>query len=972
VPPPPCNEVRFACRAQGGARVSRVSQLSDRPDGLDALASRGDYVLDNGVVRVVIDDVSPALARGASSAARIAHNRDTHTHHLAPSGGTIIDIAPSGGVDHLNQIYPITGIVPRDALHYTSLEAIQDGETAVVIARGFLDVSTGGDERVRVVTRYELRPCDPGVRVRTELYNGGRTAWSSMLADAWFWGDRSQTVFIQGRGGGFNHPDLDLLDIDGSLASFAYLAASSHSAPDTSYAMVACDRPLLLGVNSATISAAGVGPSYVAPGDGLVFERFIAAARGPGVANSVNHAMHVREQLFGEHNVTVTGHVSAPDTVFGDERLGSVLLYEPGPNGTDDVRQVTVWSEAVPDSTGTFSARLPAGRPFKAQWWRMGRPLGTPVSFTTPTTADATLELPEQTLTALGKLVVSVTIRGPMAPVPESQAAEVVLIPKDAAQVEALRGSIYGYFNSEACSPYLGSTHGGSPGCNRVLLANSSPTQFVVPDGTYYVYAHGGPERTIARQEVTVTEGTTQTVSLQLQRIEVFPDDSMTADFHVHSGRSFDTQFPERDRILSVLAMDMNLIAATDHDVVTDYQQTVAALQASRYVEIQPGVEMTQLVPAQSPPGSTLPRTIGHFNAWPMPVDILAPRNGAPWDELTQAGEIIDLLRPYVDADPRRGQGFARGIVQLNHPFSGSKLGRDEGYFRFLRWNPSVPLPQTADGTAPGLLTVRPSGPSGNRNVDFDTIETLCGMNLLDNLSHRAGWFGLLNAGHLRAATADSDSHSLEVEPFGYPRNVILGIDRFRYVPNEFNDLVRGGSIVGTTGPFISAVLASNGGVGPSIYPVTPAADARFDVTVRAAPWIPVNELRVIVNGRVVKTIGAAMFSTPPDPFGTMGIERFRGSFTLAELGITGARDVWVLFEAGQALPTVADTDNDGLPDHADFNGDGNATELVPTRPAESDPRFHAHALIPGYWSFAYTNPWILNMNGGNWEAPIQ
>lgn len=929
-------------------------------------------MLDNGIVRAVIDDVSPALPRGVSSAQRIAHNRDTHTHHLAPSGGTLIDLAPAGGADHMNQVYPITGIVPRDAFHYTSLEAVQEGDTAVVIARGFLDVSTGGDDRVRVVTRYEMRPCDPGVRIRTELYNGGRTAWSSMLADAWFWGDRSQTAFIQGRGNGFNHPELDLLNIDASLATFAYMAASSHSAPDTSYSMVACDRPTMVGVNSGTISAAGVGPSYVSPGDGLVFERFIAAAKGPGVASAVDHAMTVRTQLFGERNVAVSGHVSAPDTVFGDERLGSVLLYEPGPNGSDAANEVTVWSEAVPDQTGTFHASLPAGRAFKAQWWRMGRPFGTPVSFTTPDTANGSLMLPEQTFPALGKLQVSVTIQGPIEPIAESQAAEIVLIPKDPMQAQSLRGSIYGYFDSEACSPYLGSAHGGSPGCNRVLLQGGAPVQFVVPDGTYYVYAQGGPQRTIARQEVTITAGTMQTLTFQLQRLAVFPPDSMSADFHVHSGRSFDTQFPERDRVLSMLANDMNIIAATDHDVVNDYAQTLQALQANRYVIVQPGVEMTQLVPAQSPPGATLPRTIGHFNAWPMPVDYLAPRNGAPWDELAQAGELIDLLRPYVDGPGGRG-GASRGVVQLNHPFSGSKLGRDEGYFRFLRWNPSTPLPQTEDGTAPGLITARPGGATGSRNVDFDSVEAMCGTLLTDNLSHRLGWFGLLNAGHIRTGTADSDSHSLEVEPFGYPRNVVVGISRTNYDQQRFNSLVRNGSIVGTTGPFIDAVLVDGDArMGSSVLPVTPSIGARFEVTVRAAPWVPVNELRVIVNGRIVKTVPAAMFSTPPDPFGTEGILRFTGSFTLAELGITAMRDVWVVIEAGQALPATADEDNDGLPDHADFNGDGNVTELVPARPAESDPRFHAHAIIPGYWSFAYTNPWILNMNGGTWEAPIQ
>ena len=43
---------------------------------------------------------------------------------------------------------------------------------------------------MRVSTRYEVRPCEPGIRVRTELYNGGREYQSWVLADGFYWGGR--------------------------------------------------------------------------------------------------------------------------------------------------------------------------------------------------------------------------------------------------------------------------------------------------------------------------------------------------------------------------------------------------------------------------------------------------------------------------------------------------------------------------------------------------------------------------------------------------------------------------------------------------------------------------------------------------------------------------------------------------------------------------------------------------------------
>ena len=46
-----------------------------------------------------------------------------------------------------------------------------------------------------MVTRYELRACEPGVRVRTELFHGGRDPDTFFLADAVYWGGREASSF---------------------------------------------------------------------------------------------------------------------------------------------------------------------------------------------------------------------------------------------------------------------------------------------------------------------------------------------------------------------------------------------------------------------------------------------------------------------------------------------------------------------------------------------------------------------------------------------------------------------------------------------------------------------------------------------------------------------------------------------------------------------------------------------------------
>ena len=57
------------------------------------------------------------------------------------------------------------GILPDDAAAYTRLELV-DGtpDFVAVIARGRLY----GRSDVHIVTRYEARPCEPGIRVRTD------------------------------------------------------------------------------------------------------------------------------------------------------------------------------------------------------------------------------------------------------------------------------------------------------------------------------------------------------------------------------------------------------------------------------------------------------------------------------------------------------------------------------------------------------------------------------------------------------------------------------------------------------------------------------------------------------------------------------------------------------------------------------------------------------------------------------------
>ncbi|HEY4392408.1 MAG TPA: hypothetical protein VGP64_00015 [Polyangia bacterium] len=957
VPPPACAALAYQCAAPK-LRAEIIGQMdAERVAGPKAQAAAGDFLFENDLIRVVID-------------------APEHPHHLAPTGGAILDLAPitptptGQPADQTNAIYHAAGVLPRDAVHYDSavadpgIDAPAAGAYKAVIFRGHLE----GNPKVTVVTRYEVRPCEPGVRVRTDLYNGAPDPNTLFLTDGFFWGDNNLAPFVPAKGLGFVQPDLDLLHLDSAWRSWPFLAARSQSVPDTSYAAISCDRDESAGFNSTTLTASGVPLGVTLSGDGFHFERFILAEWGSGLAPAVAEAMHVRTLVHGDPPaVTVSGRVVANGVgVDGHAGRGaSLLFYEPAPGpNPDDPAGITPRNEVVPDSNGNFAVALPPNRSYRVQAYAFGLPAAAPTSFAVAAT-DASIG--DLTIPASAELNVAVE----SAPGVPASFAELVVIPiADPAVTGAAVPSVYSLF--PGCVPMLGPPDGASPACNRALTADKAPfTKLLVPaPGQYHVYATRGPFSSIDVADVTVAPGETPTITLQVQSLadQILPQGQgvISGDFHVHGGASFDSGIPDQDRVVSFLATGVDVVIATDHNVVTSYASTLAALGATNALGLISGVEQTPNILWYYVPGDTFPKTLGHFNFWPLVPDFFATRNGAPWAELREPGQLMDDMDGLFAGD-------TAGVRQLNHPYSLAKLGRDQGYPKAIGYDPRDPIPDTpTDGYsfAANALARAPGG--HNRNIDWDVEEVMTGASRADWLRYRALWFSLLNQGFLRAGTANSDSHSLAVERIGYPRNLIWGgHDKTKLATDNaelasFDTDVRKGHLEGTNGPVLDVTISDGAGkiyrpdLTVSIPPVTSLA--RLNVTVTAAPWIPVDEVRVFVNG-VQKPLPS---NIKP---GTFAVNRlgtdaptYSLSFSLAPL-LPAKGDAWIVVEAGMVQPTEPDTDDDGLPDLPDTD--------VPTRPADDNERFDVEAIAPGVWPTAFTNPFLIDVDGdGAWTKP--
>ncbi|MEQ8273120.1 MAG: CehA/McbA family metallohydrolase [Deltaproteobacteria bacterium] len=958
----PCERLAYEC-ASGAASVRRITRDDDDiPVGLDALGAEGDVLLENDRVRVVIDAID-------------------HPHALAPTGGTIIDLATRAeNRDGMESIFTGVGLLPGDAVAYETLELLEGEGFAAVQVRGHLD----GDESIVVNTRYELRPCEPGVRIRTEMVNLSLDDRVVALVDGWFWGGRSEIPFTPTAGRGFDQPSFGLTEIGDVYESFPYMAASGHGVDPTAVGITRCDAPMLDGFQDVEVSATGMPRRILPPSDFEVYERFITVADGVAIGPAVDQLLEARRQLFDETWAVVSGRIEVQGgrSINDNETRSPVIVYEGDPS-TPMHERVPV-TQVVPDADGRFSARVRRRRSYGYTVTAFGRTVVDDAIG--PVNEDRTIDT--RLIPSAARVTLVVAEDG--APT----TAQVFFHPADPATRDAVTARLFDNF--EECAPLLGPPMGGSPACNRVLVRE--PVTLDVPPGRYDVYATRGPFSSLVRREVELAAAQEVQLLFELASLaDLRPNGALSADFHVHGGASFDSSIPDRDRVLAFLAANVDVIAATEHDAVWSYEEALAALNVGDRLVVMPGLETTGHILFDWVPDSDFPRVVGHWNFWPMTFDPNGPYRGGPWDELAEPGTLIERVV---------ATGFpAHGVVQLNHPWGAMFFGRDTGFPRALSLDANLPIPASRDDRGQSLLATMPPG-TERSNADYDTQEVMNGSANEDYLGHRAYWFYLLEHGVVRAGTANSDSHGLTDSVLGSPRNIVFAnVDTATFDEVAFNTAVKRGRMFGTNGPMLEVATLDTSGatVTPSVDVFEAAPNASLVVRVRAAPWVPVDRVRVVVNGEVVRVRSAPLVA--PDPFSSSSNLLYDFAIPLAQLLPDDGRDAWIVVEAGAPLAENADLDCDGVVDTGDNNGDGridwrdverNDDDVVderdqdvdedgdvdeddvpercddevgpvaePPAPTDrADPLYHFRAVTPLGYPLAFSNPLLIDRDG--------
>ena len=356
-------------------------------------------------------------------------------------------------------------------------------------------------------------------------------------------------------------------------------------------------------------------------------------------------------------------------------------------------------------------------------------------------------------------------------------------------------------------------------GAGPIIDALRGEVMTPLPSGVYRVAATKGIEWSVDAKEVTVAPG--RVTELELAPRHVVPTPGVVGcDLHVHARPSFDSPVTPEDRVLSLVAAGIDFAVPTEHNVVGDYTSALDTLDLHGQMLSVTGVEVT-----------TYSKGFGHFGVFPYP-----PAQPVPPFKHTSMSAIFRAVRA---GDPNR-------YFQLNHP----RLPKGLGYFANIGFDPKGPRSHL------------------HNRLDFDGIEVYNGYD--EETPERVDqvlrdYWALLNFGWRYTATGSSDSHRVQFHWAGYPRTMVT-VDPQATVqgdPPPVDPLVvvaniKKGHATVTSGPIIELDL---GGAHPGDEVVTPDDPVRGHLRVRAAPWIDVTRVEIVVGGRIVQS-----FDVPTRP----------------------------------------------------------------------------------------------------------
>ena len=324
-----------------------------------------------------------------------------------------------------------------------------------------------------------------------------------------------------------------------------------------------------------------------------------------------------------------------------------------------------------------------------------------------------------------------------------------------------------------------------------------------LPVGTYLISASRGPEYSMDKRAVEILKNEQQELTFLIDRVVETPN-LISIDPHMHTQNS-DGRMRIPERIKSVIAEGVEVAVATDHNYITDYYPVLQKLGLNKYLAVIRGNEVTV-------------SGIIHYNTYALKYRPEEEGNGAIYPVSDEPSPLFEASRK---KDPQ-------AILQVNHPRS-----RTLGYFN----NYLLDLESAAFARE-------------NFDTSFDVLEVMNGPRYYSSNSVAVeDWLHLLNRGYYFPLMGSSDSHSIDRGEPGYSRTYVM------YEGEEGDNLdwealalsLKKGRSFASNGPIVEFKVNNKYTSGDSFT----SSDGKAEVwiKVQSAPWVAVDEVRLIVNG---------------------------------------------------------------------------------------------------------------------------
>lgn len=448
--------------------------------------------------------------------------------------------------------------------------------------------------------------------------------------------------------------------------------------------------------------------------------------------------------------------------------------------------------QAVSQSDGSFVIELPVGTYLLSV--EQAEHLSKPVSVEIKESGNASLDL---TAPETGTLVFSSTQEDGKTPLPTK------------VSIYRLEGGITGVPTHFGRESYNG-------GAFRIIYPHTGSESTLLPPGKYRIAATRGFFYSVEEKEVVIKSGEESKVTVSLKKW-VDTSKAVGGDFHVHAKGSPDSQDSNQLKVASMAGEGLELAVATEHEFVTDYQPYIKDMKLESWIRGVVGEEVTT--------------HFGHFNVYPIPYKADALNYGAfQWYEHLAPGmfQFIESQAP-------------GSVMQINHP-RGAAAG---SYFSYAGYNPNT-----------GKADVRPNEWSWK----FHAIEVFNGKDFSKAMGTTVeDWYSMLNFGYRMTAMGNSDSHRATTSETGYPRNMVMvgHNDPQKLTMEELANTIKKQKVVISAGAMISLSASASGDAAQAVSlgeMITPTNDKVYlHIRVEASPWVHLDKLQIIGNGKVVE-----------------------------------------------------------------------------------------------------------------------